>query len=467
MTDSEFSLFQTITAIILTLINAGCLTALYYPFIPNHKFHRANKMIRCTLVYAVYGVISAVGILVPGLDILGMLGVILILGLLAPVLQINKYFSVFLTITYFCFDCSIRLIGNSMLYLLNTRFAYGEQLEIALRNTAYHYTSVYVIDIVLNVMLIFLVSRKILKANLELSFRELSYLCIVPIIGIVFGKIVDRLLFVVKDHVTFSIYADYPAFLVLIPLIAILFCIGIFVSLISYQEMMKLQEEQNRFFLEEQQVRAMQERINEVEQFYNGIRKIRHEMRNHLTNIKGLVKNEKYADIEQYISKMDESMDLFELSVKTGNPILDVIVNDKKNLAEKSGIDFEADFSFPASEGFDAYDIGIIVNNLLTNAIEACERIQGSDKYIYLSGRQKKKFYMIEVINSCEEAANLNQNNGLPISTKENTASLHGIGLTNVKETALKYMGDIDINAGQSEFCITVLLQEINIKTER
>lgn len=49
----------------------------------------------------------------------------------------------------------------------------------------------------------------------------------------------------------------------------------------------------------------------------------------------------------------------------------------------------------------------------------------------------------------------------LPISTKGNrNDSLHGIGLSNVKREAEKYMGDVDIKVKKSEFSVTVMWQE-------
>ena len=54
---------------------------------------------------------------------------------------------------------------------------------------------------------------------------------------------------------------------------------------------------------------------------------MKHEMKNHLTNIKGLIESGNYGDMGNYISRMDESMDAFEFSIKTGNAVTDVIVN--------------------------------------------------------------------------------------------------------------------------------------------
>ena len=37
---------------------------------------------------------------------------------------------------------------------------------------------------------------------------------------------------------------------------------------------------------------------------------------------------------------------------------------------------------------------------------------------------------------------------------------MHGIGLSNVKMEAKKYMGDVDIKIKKNEFSVTVMLQE-------
>lgn len=81
-------------------------------------------------------------------------------------------------------------------------------------------------------------------------------------------------------------------------------------------------------------------------------------------------------------------------------------------------------------------------------------------KYIYLSGRQKKKFYLINVKNSFEGEVTFDTKTNLPLSTKEKDISLHGIGLSNVKREVDKYRGDVDIKVKKNEFNVTVLLQE-------
>ena len=251
----------------------------------------------------------------------------------------------------------------------------------------------------------------------------------------------------------------------LVPLIAALFYAGMVVTVASWQEMVGLQEEKKKYFVEQQQLAAIRERIGEVEQFYDGIRRMKHEMKNHLTNIKGLAGSGSYEEMEQYITRMDESMNVFEMSVRTGNAVTDVIVNDKQKAAEKLGIRFRSDFVYPASDRYNAYDIAIIVNNLLQNALEACGRMASGEKYISLSGSRKNRFFLISVKNSFEGEVVFDKSTNLPVSTKApevsgGPAPLHGIGLSNVRREAAKYLGNVDIKVKKNEFSVTVLLQE-------
>ena len=235
---------------------------------------------------------------------------------------------------------------------------------------------------------------------MPLHVRELCYLLLTPVTGILFGTVIFRLLIVVKDHTVFDLFEQFPVFGAILPLVALLFYAGILITIASYQKMTDLQEERETFFVEQQQVHAIQERMAQEEQFYDGVRQMRHEMKNHMTNIKGLIKSGSYADVEQYIDKMDESMSTFALTVSTGNAVTDVIVNDKRTAAEKQKTTFTADFIYPASDGYHAYDVGIILNNLLQNALEAVALVQENERYVSLTGKRKKRFFLIQVKNA-------------------------------------------------------------------
>lgn len=162
---------------------------------------------------------------------------------------------------------------------------------------------------------------------------------------------------------------------------------------------------------------------------------------------------------------MDGSISELELTVPTGNPVTDVVVGDTQQKCQKLGVAFRADFHYPVCGGYDAFDVGIILQNLLQNALEACENTGGDGRFIELSGKRRGRFFLVEVRNSFEGNVAFGPD-GLPITTKTEDASMHGIGLANVRREAEKYMGEVEIKGENRQFSVTVLLQEKQSKEE-
>ena len=464
MDEAGFVLVLNISVSIEILLYAVCMAAFFYPFMTSRKEQQRDRFKKILMVFLIYMVVYFVSMLTSGFGWLYMAIVLVLLVAVSGFLGMDREFAFFLGVIFFCIRNLSMLIVRSISYFLDKHREYMAEITGNLENVFLHATWSYVLALALRAVLVFVmlcaVGHLLRKKTWKLHRKELCCLLLLPIIGILFANIIVNILLIVNGDQTFQLYERFPIFVGIVPVVAALFYAGILIAIASYQKMVSLQEEQQKHFVEQQQVHAIQERIEEVEQFYDGIRRMKHEMKNHLTNIKGLVRNGSYEEMEQYIDRMDESMNVFEVTVKTGNAVTDVIINDKQKTAEKQGIQFVSEFSYPRSDGYNAYDIGIIVNNLLQNALEACEKMSEGDKCIYLSGRQQKKFYLIHVKNSYEGEVIFDGETNLPLSTKEENISLHGIGLSNVKREVEKYMGDVDIKVRKNEFSVTVLLQE-------
>ena len=461
MSEAGFSLFMNIVAGIEIFMYAVCMTVFFYPFMTGKKEQRKSRIKKVLMVFLIYMVLYFIGMAASVYGWLCMIIVIILLAAASKFLDMNREFTFFLGVIFFCIRYLSALIMGSISYFLGENLEHkAETAENIFSNAALNYVFIVGMQIILFSVMLYAVTHLLKKKTMKLHIKELCYLLLIPITGILFVNIIFKILLIVNENLVFQLYEQFPVFLGIVPVVAALFYTGILITIVSYQKMIGLQEEKEKYFVEQQQVHAIQERMEEVEQFYHGIRQMKHEMKNHLTNIKGLVRNGSYGDIEQYIDHMDESMDVFELTIKTGNTVTDVIVNDKQKAAEKQGIQFQSEFSYPKSDGYNAYDIGVIINNLLQNALEACEKMAEGKRYIYLSGRQKKKFYMINVKNSFEGEVIFDTKTNLPLSTKGKNIALHGIGLSNVKREADKYMGDVDIRVKKNEFSVTVLLQE-------
>ena len=461
MSEAEFRVFQKTIVVLQTLIYAGSLAYFFYPFMTSEREQGKSKQKKVFIVFVTYFLIYFVGNMLSVWYWLCTILTIVILTAASKYLDMNRKVCFLLLIFFLCIKNLSLLIAESPYYILTEKIVSGKtQTEIILRNAAIAFGIYIAATLLILAAMMYFLKKRISDSRLEPDIKAICYLGLIPVTGVLFVNVIYRVLFTVQGNEPFQLYVNYPMFLVTVPLIAVLFYAGMIIAVMSYQQMVTMQEEKKKYFVEEQQLRSLQERIHEVEQFYTGIRQIRHEMKNHLTNIKGLAESGRYEEMEQYIAKIDAGLNAFELTVKTGNAVTDVIVNDKKKAADKLGIKFQTEFIYPQSNKYNAYDVGIILNNLLTNALEACETMDGKERYIILSGRQKRKFFLIEVKNSFVGEIEFDKNTDLPLSTKQNDNSLHGIGLSNVKREVEKYMGDIKIKTKKNEFSVMVMLQE-------
>ena len=455
MSETGFRIFNQAFSAGAELTYATLLTAFFRPFVPQDK--RRCGLLLVFFVYILFEIVCNRAALPQG-----SFGLILMVMLLA----VSKWIglekpSVFLlTLLYFNARISSGLMVQSLYFIVERSVPYRLEPPEAVFLRAALLVMLFLLShaSMLAVML-YALQLQMRKQKMTLHRRELCYLSLVPTAGILFGQVISRLLVEFKDGVLLQLYERHPAFLAVIPVLALLFYAGAYLTIAFQQGMAALREEQATHYMEYQQTQAIRARIHEAEQFYTRIRGLKHEMRGHLTNIKGLAQSGEYASLEDYISKMDESMSGFALTLQTGNPVTDVIVNDIRRQSLDLGIRFQVEFHYPDPGAYDAFDVGIILQNLLQNAVEACEKVGEDERFIVLTGTRKGRFFLIEVKNSFASEVVFGQD-GLPVTTKQEDAPMHGIGLANVRREAEKYMGELELRTNQFEFSATVLLQE-------
>ena len=310
-----------------------------------------------------------------------------------------------------------------------------------------------------------MISRKFTRKDYRFQTNEYALL-ILPSVAIQCISITLQMLVVsVENEITVIIFDRVPATMFWIPLICVLL-LGVNISsVILFQKLVQLGDEKRKRAVLENQMVQMQREIEEIQDIYADIRGLRHDMRNHLENISAVIGRTAGKDREEldsYIGQMETTVNSLDFTYRTGNPITDVIIHQKKQEAEKQQITFEADFTYPDKQQIDVYDIGIVLNNALENAIEASSKVEGK-KGISLRSYMKGNLFFIEVENDfCGELV-IDNETGLPISSKEDKR-IHGLGVENIQRCAKKYMGDIDISihesGGQKRFNLTVMMYE-------
>ncbi|MEY8327456.1 GHKL domain-containing protein [Lachnospiraceae bacterium 54-11] len=309
-----------------------------------------------------------------------------------------------------------------------------------------------------------LILYRLMKDVTIMAWQDVILLSILNLVGSMITKIIVGLLTVKIDDELFILFDEKPDLLWKMPLVAVLIFAGEAALIYFWQRYRILLAERQKHFVEEQQVKVMKMRLEEAENFYGSIRKVRHEMKNHMANIKGLAGAGEYGEIEDYVRRMDETMQELEYKYVTGNAVTDVIINDKCRRAEKVGIRFDADFRYGGE--IPAFDLGIILNNLLDNAIEACEKLETGKGFVRLSLKRKKQFLILCVENSFDGAVPVSKGSPLPPTTKQSILpgiiTEHGIGLENVRDIAERYFGGVNIKVKGDVFHVTVMLQQEN-----
>ena len=229
----------------------------------------------------------------------------------------------------------------------------------------------------------------------------------------------------------------------------------VFFFLIKDSELRYLQKKnaQNEYYLESQ--KAHYEALSESNR---EVRKVKHDMKNHLYCLNELYENKRYDELGAYLEDMGAAIQHTEESTFIGHDIADAIIAEKKQKASEKNIEFSVEGSMYGAQ-LTAIDVCTIFSNILDNAIEATENLPKDLRRISLKVGHNKNYLLISEENPVMSAPEIHDNN---ISTTKKDSSNHGFGISNIKEAAAKYDGDISLSVeeknGVQVFSIDVML---------
>ena len=312
-----------------------------------------------------------------------------------------------------------------------------------------------------------IISRKFVRKDYHFKIHEYAFLILPNVSTLCISITLKILIFTVENGMTVIMFDKVPATMFWVPLICFLL-LGVNISSVMlFQKLVQLGEEERKRAILENQMVQMQREIEEIQDIYADMRGLRHDLKSHLESIAAVIRRISGKDKEElgnYIEKMETTVSRLDFAYRTGNPITDIIIHQKKQEAEKHDISFEADFTYPDKQQIDVYDIAIVLNNALENAIEASRNAPGK-KTISLRSYMKGNLFFIEVENDCMREIIFDRETGLPVSSKAEK-QLHGLGMENIQRCAKKYMGGIDITiqgtGDRKKFNLTIMMYEKN-----
>lgn len=386
-------------------------------------------------------------------------GALAVFGAMYAMERRNSEQKAFLAITVYILKwitAGIAIIPRNILVdlLLNSNgIAARPRLQLGM------YITLEIMYILLNVffMLFFanIINRKYIRKKENMTKSEFI-LMLSPLLSIVAGywffSFFERAYERDMKRYIWNVHTEYEWFLVLYQISAFA---AILTAIIIFQKIKEAQREEKENAILERQMAEMRRHISGVEKLYSDIRSLKHDLGNHMMTLDNLYQKNEHEEARKYAENLKECLGENVYGIKTGNPVTDVILTEKKTEAKKREIAFTCEFFYPDETTIDVFDISIILNNAVNNAMEAAQGCK--DPYISIISYRKKNAYMIEIENTSKRKAILNEDSGLPVTTKGNE-QIHGFGIANIRKVARKYKGDIDIEQGEKSFKLSVML---------
>ena len=181
---------------------------------------------------------------------------------------------------------------------------------------------------------------------------------------------------------------------------------------------------------------------------------ILHDVSKHIRSIEELYKADEKDQALQYTKEIDNILKPLILVEYSNNPMFNILLSDKKQLAESQGIRFRIRIEKAGLDFMAPMDGTPLFGNLLENAIEACRRCQGK-KDIRISVRSYNEMLSIRIENTVEWEVKLQ--NGRPV---RKSGDRSGIGTLNVERCVEKYGGSVLYRNENGKFYCDILLNK-------
>ncbi len=222
----------------------------------------------------------------------------------------------------------------------------------------------------------------------------------------------------------------------------------------TVHQMEKLKQKQYEYRLIKERMNFAQSKSDEASKIWENIRKVRHEMRNHLTVILGQLQIGDIDKCKKYLSDLVGTVEHFGDIVKTDNAVIDYLINSKLTSLDHTKVivsGYVGNFDDIADS-----DLACMIGNIIDNAVEAENKIIDKEKrMIELHFLLQNQNRIIVCKNAIEQSV-LETNKDLK-TTKSDTIS-HGFGHQIIAEIVEKYYGFVNYSEIDNMFCVQIIL---------
>ena len=194
--------------------------------------------------------------------------------------------------------------------------------------------------------------------------------------------------------------------------------------------------------------------VAEVQNIYRQMRGWRHDYHHHIQTLKAHRALGEDDKIDGYLQSLEADLTSVDTLIKSGNVMVDAVLNAKLSLAASRSIAVNAKAVVPKDIAVTDIDLCVMIGNLLDNAIEACLRLDDTaERFIRVYMDMKKQNLYVSVTNASGGVAV--KQDGKYVSGK---GAGHGFGGQRADAIVEKYAGYIKRRDAEGAFTAEVLL---------
>lgn len=486
-----YEVVSGLLGMVFAMFQGYCLQYFYGSFLEGKI---GNRRINGLAVTVLYGVLRlGVGIFLPrGYGNLGafarLAAVMCIVSVIALIFyRVIRKIVLFLVVTFmavseisFFLAQMVFNLGNYLFTLWNWCLEKGYLTSLECYNIVVNVTIIgnQILLYVIEAALLYFTLRKIVQDYREKDYAihstELRFILTPGLAGLMVCTLLRVTIDTAENGTPKLLYDRYPSLIVIVPVILLLALFSIMSGVKLFQDMICWNREKSSRIILEKQVSSLQEHMGEMERVYSGIRGMKHDMKNTISVIMQLAdrkEEDREEELQTYLNELNRTMDRLEFQFKTGNTVVDTLLNMKYHEMIRTMPDLQMDverLQFPEKLFIQSYDIGIILGNALDNAMEACRKLKAkepdAEAFIRINSFQKRELFFLKVENSFDGHLVRKRQEEFPVTDKADREN-HGIGLANIKSTAEKYHGTMDFKVQDRVFILSVMMK--NEKEER
>lgn len=192
----------------------------------------------------------------------------------------------------------------------------------------------------------------------------------------------------------------------------------------------------------------------EVDNLYRQTRGWRHDLKNHLQTMQAYLEMGQAEQLGSYLRELTDDYNSVDIQVRTGNTMVDAILNSKLSVVKARDIRVDATADLPPDIPVSDVDLSVMIGNLLDNAMEACLKVPQEERFLRFYMSKVRDNLYIYVMNAADGSYRKGQ--GKYLSTKGTDS--HGYGLHRIDKVVKKYRGYLNRQDEGNVFATEVLL---------